>query len=182
MAELLESKVEKRKDVLLPGRRKLLSALVVTSETVNTALDHNQAELGVTVLSVALEMLADGDGLLDEEVHILGQRGSQSYKSPTNHPLPTVLLQESENLGAGDSLHLTNSLLVSQENTNLRGSKTLLSQTADSGLDLLSSGLKPRRSGSLVGQARSRNTLSMKMKRILSTTLPLSVHATHGLV
>ena len=106
--------------------------------------------------------------------------------SPTNHQLtttlPTVLLQESENLGASDSLHLTNSLLVSQKNTNLRGSETLLSQTADSGLDLLSSGLKPRGSGSLVGQARSRNTLSMKMKRILSTTLPLSVHATHGLV
>ena len=85
VAELLESKVEKRKDLLLPGRRKLLSALVVTSETVDTALDHNQAEFGVTVLSVALKMLADGNSLLDEEVHILRQRGSQSYKSPTNH-------------------------------------------------------------------------------------------------
>ena len=44
----------------------------------NTALDQNQTELGVTVLSVALQVLSDGDGLLDQEVHILRQRRSQS--------------------------------------------------------------------------------------------------------
>ena len=64
--------------LLLPSGGKLLSALVVASETVNTALDQNQTELGVTVLSVALQVLSDGDGLLDQEVHILRQRRSQS--------------------------------------------------------------------------------------------------------
>jgi len=39
---------------------------------VDTGLDENEAELGVLVLAVAaLEMLADGDGLLDEHVQIL---------------------------------------------------------------------------------------------------------------
>ena len=31
----------------------------------DTGLDENQAELGVLVLAVALEVLADGDGLAD---------------------------------------------------------------------------------------------------------------------
>ena len=44
----------------------------------NTALHQNQTELGVTVLSVALQMLSDSNGLLDEEVHILRQTGSKS--------------------------------------------------------------------------------------------------------
>ena len=56
--------------LLLPSGGKLLSALVVASETVDTALDP--------VLSVALQVLSDGDGLLDQEVHILRQRRSQS--------------------------------------------------------------------------------------------------------
>ena len=67
--------------LLLPGRRKLLRALVVASQTVNTALDQNQTELGVTVLSVALEVLSHSDSLLDQEVHVLGERRSQTYAS-----------------------------------------------------------------------------------------------------
>ena len=64
--------------LLLPGGRKLLRALVVASQTVNTALDQNQAELGVAVLSVALEVLSHGHSLLDQEVHVLRERGGQS--------------------------------------------------------------------------------------------------------
>lgn len=37
--------------------------LVVAGKTVDTRLDQNQAELGVLVLTVALKVLADGDGL-----------------------------------------------------------------------------------------------------------------------
>lgn len=44
----------------------------------NTALDQNQAELGVAVLSVALEVLSHGHSLLDQEVHVLRERGGQS--------------------------------------------------------------------------------------------------------
>ena len=93
---------------------------------------------------------------------------------PTLHsldPPSTVLLQDSENLGAGHSLHLTNTLLISQQHTNLRGGKTLLRQTAHGSLHLSRRSLQPGRSGSLVGQARSRNTLSTR-----SQTLPPSAY------
>ena len=87
MAELLHMK-RFIQHLLLPGGRKLLSTLVVTSQTVNTALDQNQTELGVAVLSVALQVLSDGDGLLDEEVHILRQRRGQSYGVKSGKPKP----------------------------------------------------------------------------------------------
>lgn len=40
--------------LVLPDRRKSLRALVVTSETVNTRLNKNKTELGVTILTVTL--------------------------------------------------------------------------------------------------------------------------------
>lgn len=46
-----------------PGRRQHTDGLVVAGETVNAGLDENEPELGVLVLAVALEVLADGDGL-----------------------------------------------------------------------------------------------------------------------
>ena len=64
--------------LLLPGGRKLLGTLVVASETVDTALNENQTELGVAVLSVALQVLSHGHSLLDQEVHVLRNRRSQS--------------------------------------------------------------------------------------------------------
>ena len=78
MAELL-SITSLVPDLLLPSRRQLLGTLVVTGKTMDSALNENQTEFGVTVLSVALQMLSDGNSLLDEEVHILRKRWSQSY-------------------------------------------------------------------------------------------------------
>lgn len=49
--------------LVLPGRGQNTDGLVVTGETVDTRLDENETELGVLVLAVALEMLADSDGL-----------------------------------------------------------------------------------------------------------------------
>jgi hypothetical protein len=46
-----------------PGRWERTDSLVVAGETVDAGLDENEAELGVPVLAVALEMLADGNGL-----------------------------------------------------------------------------------------------------------------------
>lgn len=40
--------------LVLPDRRKSLRALVVTSETVNTRLNKNKTELGVTILTITL--------------------------------------------------------------------------------------------------------------------------------
>ena len=47
-----------------PGGRQNTDGLVVPGETMDAGLDQNQAELGVLVLAVALEVLPDGDGLL----------------------------------------------------------------------------------------------------------------------
>ena len=57
--------------VVLERRRDLLPRLVVAGETVDTGLDENEAELGVLVLAVDLQVLADGDGLLDEVPQVL---------------------------------------------------------------------------------------------------------------
>ena len=49
--------------LVLPGWWQGTDGLVVARETVDARLDQDEAELGVLVLSVALEMLADSDGL-----------------------------------------------------------------------------------------------------------------------
>lgn len=72
--------------LVLPGGRKNTSGLVVTAETVDSRLDEtgrwsvvdhiyrrncyaHETELGVLVLAVLLQVLADSDTLLDEEVY-----------------------------------------------------------------------------------------------------------------
>lgn len=49
--------------LVLPVGGEDTDSAVVTGETVDTRLDENEAELGVLVLAVALEVLADRDGL-----------------------------------------------------------------------------------------------------------------------
>ena len=46
-----------------PGGRQDTDGLVVARQAVNARLDENQTELGVLVLAVALEVLADSDSL-----------------------------------------------------------------------------------------------------------------------
>lgn len=47
-----------------PGWWEDTNGLVVTGQTVDTGLNENETELGILVLSVALEMLADGNSLV----------------------------------------------------------------------------------------------------------------------
>jgi len=54
--------------VVLPGWGHDLVELVVSSQSVDSGLDENEAEFTVFVLSVLLEMLSDGDGLFDQEI------------------------------------------------------------------------------------------------------------------
>ena len=49
--------------LVAPGGGEDTDGLVVAGQTVDTGLDQNEAELGVLVLAVALEVLADSDGL-----------------------------------------------------------------------------------------------------------------------
>jgi hypothetical protein len=48
-----------------PGRWENADSLVVSGEAVDAGLDKNETELGVPVLSIALKMLADSNGLLN---------------------------------------------------------------------------------------------------------------------
>lgn len=61
------------------GGRDGLDGLVVAGETLQTGLDEDEAELGVHVASVALEVLADRDGLLDEAVQVFGDGRRQTW-------------------------------------------------------------------------------------------------------
>ena len=52
-----------RRALVSPGRWQHTDGLVVSREAVDAGFDENEAELRVLVLAVALEVLADGDGL-----------------------------------------------------------------------------------------------------------------------
>lgn len=88
---------------------------VVSGESVDSRFDQNQSKLGVLVLSVSLKVLSDRDSLLDKEVQVLWDLWGK-----------TVRLEDSHNLVTGDNLGLRNSVSISQNDTNLRWSKTLL--------------------------------------------------------
>lgn len=46
----------------------------------DTRLDQNKTELGVLVTTVALQVLAHGDRLLDKHVKVLGDLGGETCK------------------------------------------------------------------------------------------------------
>ena len=47
----------------------------------DTGLDENEAELGVAVLAVGLKVLADGNGLLDQQVEVLWDVGAEALSA-----------------------------------------------------------------------------------------------------
>ena len=85
--------------LVLPGSGEGLDTTVVARQAVDTALDQDQAELGVLVVAVALQVLVHGDGLLDQVVQILRDLGGQ-----------TSDLQDAQDLGAGHVLNLINDI------------------------------------------------------------------------
>ena len=103
--------------LVLPGRRELLGGSVVASKSVDSALDEDEAEFAVLILSVSLQVLPNVHGLLDQVVEVLGDLRSE-----------TVLLQDSEDLVSGDSLNLRNTVVVSEDDTDLRGRGALLGE------------------------------------------------------
>jgi len=101
---------------------------------VDTRLDENQSELGVLVLSISLKMLADSDGLLDQHVQVFWNLWGEA-----------IGLEDSENLVTSNHLHLGDAVRISEDDTDLRWSSTLLRELADLVDDLLGGGLQPRR-------------------------------------
>ena len=83
----------------------------------DSALNENEAELAILILSVSLQVLPNVHGLLDQVVEVLGDLRSE-----------TVLLQDSEDLVSSDSLNLRNTVVVSEDDTDLRGGGALLGE------------------------------------------------------
>jgi hypothetical protein len=55
-----------------------LLSLVIASKTVDARLDQNQPEFRVLVLAIRLEMLAYGNGLLDQVPKVLRDGGCKA--------------------------------------------------------------------------------------------------------
>jgi hypothetical protein len=114
---------------------------------VDTGLNQNEAELGVLVLSVGLEVLADSDGLLDQEPEVLRNGGCQAWRiiSEYNRDVlcsqRTVGLQDTEDLVTSNKADLGNSIRVSQNNADLGGGQALASELPNVINDILGGGL-----------------------------------------
>ena len=72
----------------------------------NTRLYQNETELGIAILAVALQVLADGNSLLDQEVQILRKLRGQ-----------TLLLENTQHFVASDKANLGNSVRIPQDYT-----------------------------------------------------------------
>ena len=121
------------------------------------ALDEDEAELGVLVLPVPLEVLPHRDGLLDEEVEVLGHLGREAAG-----------LEHAEDLAAGDALGERDGVGVAEDRPDLRRQLALLGGAHDHLLHLRRGRLDPGGSGAPVGEHRAGHPL------------PAAVHAAHG--
>jgi len=132
-----------------PVSRKLTSGTVVPGKPVDTALDKNQTELGVLILTVALQMLTHLNSLLDKHVQILGDfRGK------------TVGLEDTHNLLSGDRVNLGDTVGVTEDDTDLGGGKTLLGELTDVLLNVGGRNLAPTGGSAFVRFGTLRDTLS----------------------
>ena len=138
--------------LVLPVGRKLTGGSVVTGKTVDSGFNQNEAEFRVLILTILLQMLTDLDGLLDKHVKILGDFRGKS-----------VSLKDADNLLASDGLDLCDTIGVSENDTNLRRSQTLLGELADVVLNISGGDLKPRRGSALIRLGALGDTLSWCM-------------------
>ena len=86
----------------------------------DAAFDENEAELGVLVLAITLEMFADGDCLLYQVEQVLRDLGSQA-----------VLLQDAQDLRARYVLNLRDAVRVSEQDADLGRGHAFPGQLAD---------------------------------------------------
>jgi len=126
-----------------PGWWEDTDGLVVAGETVDTGLDENKTELRVLILSVALKMLADSNGLLDQHIQVLWNLWGK-----------TIGFENSQDLVTSNDLDLSDTMRVTEDNTDLRWSGTFLRKLANLVDDLLGSGLQPRRRSARVWESR----------------------------
>lgn len=138
--------------LVLPVGRKLTSGTVVPGKPVDTTLDKNQTELGILILTIALQVLTDGNGLLDQHVKILRNFRGES-----------VGLENTDNLLASDRGHLGDTVRVTKNHTNLGRGKTLLGELADVLLNIRGGDLAPAWWGAFVGLGTLRDAFAWSM-------------------
>jgi hypothetical protein len=73
---------------------------------VDTRLDQNETEFSITILAVALQVLADGHSFLDQKVQIFRKLGGEAF-----------LLQDSQHFVASHESDLGDSVGVSEDDT-----------------------------------------------------------------
>jgi hypothetical protein len=139
-----------------------LLGLVVAGQAVDTGLNENETELGVLVLAVDLEVLADGDGLLDEVPQVLRDRGGEAWatisiSSKVKLPLSrTIGLQDTKDFVAGYEADLGDAMGVTEGDADLGGGQALTSELDDVVDDILGSRLEPGGGSAAVGEGRGR--------------------------
>jgi len=107
---------------------------------------RDRADGGRTlVVAVALEVLANLDGLLDEVVQVLGDLRGE-----------TGSLEDAQDLVAGDRLDLGDAVRVAEDDADLRRREALARELEDLLLDLVGRGLEPARRRALVREGRAR--------------------------
>ena len=126
--------------LVLPVSRKLTSGTVVPRQPVDTTLDKNQTELGILILTIAFQMLTDGNSLLDKHVEILGDFGGKS-----------VRLEDTHDLLSSDGVDLGDAMRVTKDDANLGGGETLFGEFADVFFDVGGGNLAPAGRGAFVG-------------------------------
>jgi hypothetical protein len=104
----------------LPGGGDLLGAAVEADEAVDPALDEDEPELDVHVGPVPVQVLPDGDGLLDEEVEVLGH-----LRRETAGPV------QEQDLAAGDAVDERDTVYIAEKRTDLCRQHALLGGAHD---------------------------------------------------
>ena len=125
----------------------------------DSRFNKNESELTILISSELLNMLSDVNSLLDQAIEIFWELRSN-----------TLDLKNSEDLRASDSFNLRNTIVISEDDTDL-GRSTALSSEFDNLLnEIIGTNLDPTWRNLSVWKTSTGNTFS------------LGVHSTHGLL
>lgn len=116
----------------------------------DSGFDQNQSEFSVLVLSVSFQVLSNGNSLSNQVVQVFWNFWRQ-----------TVRLQDSHDLVTSDNTSLSNTVSISQQNTDLRWSQTLSGVLDNLLNDRFRGQLEPAWSISGIWNSRRRDTLTL---------------------
>ena len=115
----------------------------------DSGFDENETELCIAVLAVALQVLGDAHGLLNQVVDVLWKILGHSLG-----------LEDTKDLVSSDETDMGNTVTVSKDNTDLGRGQTLLGQLEDLILDILGCELQPGGDCAAIGEGGLGNTLA----------------------